>query len=72
LVVLLLLLIVDINNLADIINIHSLLLHSVGCGVIGLDPPVLNFSLLGFLALEGLDSLGTWYSLSNEVLLFSR
>lgn len=72
LVVLLLLLIIDINNLPDIINIHSLLLRSVRSGVIGLNPPVFNFSLLGFLSLEGLDSLGTWYSLSNEVLLFSR
>ena len=72
LVVLLLLLIIDINNLPDIINIHSLLLNSSKRGVISLHPSVFYLSFLGFLGLESLDSLGTWYSLGNEVLFFSR
>lgn len=72
LVILLLLLVIDVNNFTDIINIHSLLLHSTRRRVIGLYPAIFNFSFLGFLRLESLDSLGTWYSLSNEVLFFGR
>jgi hypothetical protein len=72
LVVVLLLLIIDVNNLTDIINIHSLLLSSSRRGVISLHPSVFYLSFFGFLGLESLDSLGTWYSLGNKVLFFSR
>jgi hypothetical protein len=72
LVIVLLLLIINVNNLTDVINIHSLLLDSSRRGVICLNPSVFYLSFLGLLGLESLDSLGTWYSFSNEVLFFSR
>ncbi len=72
--VILLLFIINVNDLSNVIDVHSGLLSSglLRSRIVGLNPAIFNFTLLCLLSLQGLDSFGAWNSLGNEVLFFSR